>query len=316
MKKKVFVSSTVYDLIDARAELESHIREIGLDPILSDSATSDFVVLPDRNSIETCLVNVRRSDYIIVLLSRRYGPSLEKAGYPDLSATHLEYRCAKESNIPILFYVRDRLLSEYNTWRSNSDGPFHWAEGVTDRRLFTLIDEHKPLKINTPQSNWCDSFTSTRDLRTLVSRDLRLPSSHALLDRAVRDNKIPIFDGDVTAEPHKPSEDKVYARFRFVNVGTVPAYNVNFQWDDNRFTPPPVLPVVAPGRHIFQGVPFDAPTFNCDATIFYQSPEGHGIRDTFHAYVKTEDRSTSTRIWLMKRLFFPGDSVPLTIEEV
>jgi hypothetical protein len=97
---KVFISSTVFDLIDVRAELEALIRDMGLSPVMSDSSTSDFSVKPDANSIETCLVNVRASDIMLVILSNRYGPSLEKAGFPALSATHLEYKEAIKKGIP------------------------------------------------------------------------------------------------------------------------------------------------------------------------------------------------------------------------
>ena len=66
MNDKVFISSTVYDLLDIRDELEQGIRDAGLIPILSDSATSDFTMAPDTNSIETCLANVRSSGNVMV----------------------------------------------------------------------------------------------------------------------------------------------------------------------------------------------------------------------------------------------------------
>ena len=77
----VFVSSTVYDLLDLRAEVERHLRDLGLVPLLSDSATSGFEVAPNSNSIESCLANVRNADHFVCILSQRYGPSLKDAGY-------------------------------------------------------------------------------------------------------------------------------------------------------------------------------------------------------------------------------------------
>jgi hypothetical protein len=38
----VFISSTCYDLIDLRAELEAMLRDLGLHPVLSDRPTSEF----------------------------------------------------------------------------------------------------------------------------------------------------------------------------------------------------------------------------------------------------------------------------------
>ena len=46
---RVFVSSTCYDLLDLRAEVEAHLQEMGLTPLLSDRPSSDFEVLPEVN---------------------------------------------------------------------------------------------------------------------------------------------------------------------------------------------------------------------------------------------------------------------------
>lgn len=70
---KIFISSTVYDLIDIRAEISALFELFGIASILSDDKLSDFQVRPDRNSIETCLVNVEKSDDVIVILDQRHG---------------------------------------------------------------------------------------------------------------------------------------------------------------------------------------------------------------------------------------------------
>jgi len=106
---RVFISSTVYDLIDIRAELAEKLRAIGITPVLSDDKLSDFCVQHDINSIETCLVNGESCDEFLLILDRRYGPTLEKFGYEEVSATHLEYQRAIEKKIPVRVYVRDRL---------------------------------------------------------------------------------------------------------------------------------------------------------------------------------------------------------------
>ena len=113
MSHRVFISSTCYDLIDLRADLEQELRDMELEPVLSDQSSSEFTVVPAQSSIESCLVNVRNCDTFIVILSQRYGPSLEPAGYPDLSATHLEYREACRVKKSIYMYVRDRLEADY-----------------------------------------------------------------------------------------------------------------------------------------------------------------------------------------------------------
>ena len=105
---RVFISSTCYGLIDLRAELETLFRQADVTSILSDSLTSEFQILPDRNSVETCLANVRTCDACVIILSNRYGPSLLNVGFDDVSATHLEYRGAVHREIPTGMYARDR----------------------------------------------------------------------------------------------------------------------------------------------------------------------------------------------------------------
>jgi hypothetical protein len=106
---RIFISSTCYDLLDLRAEVHTHLAEMGLTPVLSDRPSSDFVVDPRVDSIETCLANVRACDVFVCIVSQRYGTSLKNAGdaYPDLSATHLEWHEARKAGKPIYFYWRD-----------------------------------------------------------------------------------------------------------------------------------------------------------------------------------------------------------------
>ncbi len=123
----VFVSSTCYDLMDLRAEVEACLRDLGLIPVMSDRPTSEFEVGGYQGSITTCIENVKKCPTFVCVLSHRYGPSLGKAGFDNISATHLEYRAAIESKRRILFYARDRLLAEHQLWtnarRAGGDTP-------------------------------------------------------------------------------------------------------------------------------------------------------------------------------------------------
>src|SRR5579859_1708166 len=56
----VFVSSTCFDLMDRRAELEVHFEGPRVDAVMSDRVSSDFEVPGGVDSIETCLDNAAR----------------------------------------------------------------------------------------------------------------------------------------------------------------------------------------------------------------------------------------------------------------
>ena len=175
----VFVSSTFFDLIDVRSEVEQLLRGMGLTPRLSDSTGSDFAVPTAGNSIETCLSNVRTSGLVLVILSQRYGSTLDAFGYKGLSATHAEYQEAKKARIPVRVYVRDRLEGDYATWRRNSGSAsvvYPWVQDPKDHGLFRLLEEHrKPFKRKKSlPSNWVTPFTSVTDIKKTLQRDLRI----------------------------------------------------------------------------------------------------------------------------------------------
>ncbi|MDC3962530.1 DUF4062 domain-containing protein [Polyangium jinanense] len=195
---RIFISSTCYDLLDLRAEVELHLRGMGLTPILSDRPASEFETAGYKDSIETCLANVRTSDAFICILSQRYGPSLGAAGFKDVSATHLEYEEAKARGLPIYMYVRDRLLGEYSVWKKNG-GPsgsatvkFAWVPRDNER-IFNFVHEHQALVSGSPDSNWLWAFKDSCELKERVSIDFRARSAPAMLRRLIEEGRIPIL---------------------------------------------------------------------------------------------------------------------------
>lgn len=177
-REKVFVSSTCYDLIDARAEIEQMLRDMGLDPCLSDSSGSNFDVAPTKNSIEACLINVRSSDIVIVMLSSRYGPTLEAFGYPGVSATHLEYQEAKKARKPIYFYARAQLIADHTIWKNNKRSTaieYAFVQKLDDHGLFQFLEERRRAfgKREVGGSNWYSTFNTTLDLKQAIRRQLR-----------------------------------------------------------------------------------------------------------------------------------------------
>lgn len=197
MSTKVFVSSTCYDLIDVRSEIENVLKENGLTPILSDSSTSDFNINLDINSIECCLVNVKVADVFIIILSQRYGGSLLSSGYGDISATHLEYLTAAQNNLPIYMYVRDRLEAEYSIYKKNKENPgtplnLSWIK-PNDVKIFDILESHRKLSKDNNKSNWIGTFKNSLELKELLIRDLQLNIGKAIVKRLIDQRKIPFF---------------------------------------------------------------------------------------------------------------------------
>ncbi|MBW2011904.1 MAG: DUF4062 domain-containing protein, partial [Deltaproteobacteria bacterium] len=106
--KKVFISSTVYDnekereIICSLLENFDRVPGIRFDCYLSNHP--NFPISPNdrttKHAFDICLVNVRCSDYFILLLKNRYGePAIENNG-DKISITHMEFRTAHRNKIP------------------------------------------------------------------------------------------------------------------------------------------------------------------------------------------------------------------------
>ncbi len=280
--RRIFVSSTVYDLLDIRAEVEQFLRDMRFIPVLSGSATSGFQPLPDRNSIETCLANLRQCDAMIVILCQRYGPSLERAGFPDLSATHLEYMEAKNLEIPIHMYVRDRLEADYSIFRKNrkADVKLMWVQEQEDRRLFDLLGEHRELVHGKPGSNWFDTFRNSVELKMLLKRDLGPIASRNELETLISENRVPIMAVDVDVTPPQRGEMMITINVR--NVGTVPAYRVSLSLNGSK-DQRGEIPVLAPQQETYLGMVYryDGHSWECAMTMTYYMPQGHRVHDEY-----------------------------------
>jgi hypothetical protein len=249
---KVFVSSTCHDLIDVRAELKQVLEEMGFDPKLSeDDLDSAFELSGDvhKTSIEECLENVRTSDCFVLVLSQRYGPPLGKCGYPDVSATHLEYHEAvKRKNrgekFKMFVYVRDRLEVDFGNWKANralSGWKPRWVAEKDAPSLFKFLEEVARLESHDGRdgtSNWFTRFRDTTTLKQIVRRHLVGLSPKALVERLVREQRMAtVLVGEaINRRPGMPNEYRVPLRkpgevffvkfvYRVRNIGSIPAMN-------------------------------------------------------------------------------------------
>jgi len=218
---RVFISSTCYDLLDLRAELETFLRDAGMMPILSDSLTSDFKTVPDQNSIESCLANVRSCDAFIVILSKRYGPSLASAGFDDVSATHLEYREAKKAGKPVHMFLRDRLEADFHIWRKNKSQPdlkLNWCNRPEDMRVFELIEEHYKLEAQ-PENNWYWTFRNSVELKQRLQSDFKGAFAHAVLTQLIKQGQIPLLEVSCRIGEFGQKGEEVELKFTIRNLG-------------------------------------------------------------------------------------------------
>jgi hypothetical protein len=227
MYMRVFISSTVFDLLDTRAVVERALINAGIQPMLSDSKLSAFDATPSENSIETCLLNVDASDAFVCILDQRYGPSLKGAGFPDISATHLEYRRAIEKKKTIHFFVRDRLEADYSIWKKNGRNDTTKLAWATDSSILMFLDEHRKLDAGQNRPNWFSTFSAATDLVDALARRFDLELKPQIVLNAIRENKFPLLS--CTLEVDQITVDHALClqlRFQCRNIGLSPAFSL------------------------------------------------------------------------------------------
>lgn len=324
---RVFLSSTVFDLIDVRAEVASQLRSLGAVPVLSDDKLSDFQVHHDANSIETCLINVSTCDEVILILDRRYGPRLGRCGFDDVSATHLEYRRAVQENKPIHVFVRDRLLADYDIWKRNQyddSMKFCWIS-EKDTGLFQLLHEHARLAADSSTSNWFTPFTSSIDLKEALLKHLQPKLLPQHLVEAINHNKFPLFDIELHATYDNMMincTNVLKLSSTITNIGGAPAFNFRIYWDDKQGETQERT-IITPGHSVelvlLCGVGGGCLGAEKHLIAEYESPIGISVTDTFKVYGRIQPGIQELLLSgsrLVSRHFKRGSEITFDIDDI
>jgi hypothetical protein len=314
---RVFISSTCYDLIDVRAEVAEQLRQIGVTLVLSDDKLSDFKVKPDCNSIETCLVNVESCDEFILILDKRYGPSLKSCGYEDISATHLEFKRALVKKIPFRAYVRDRLNADYSIWKQNgknSNLKYLWVKDKNDHRLFNFLEEYSKLEANSENNNFFDTFTNSIDLKAAITKHFEKRILPKRVVEAIQKNEFPLLD--IKFETIKLESGVYRIAANLINVSRVPAFNFDLYWEEKRQSD--IQEIFSPGRSISMTEIWESESFpNIEKFIIaeYKSAMGVSIRDRFCISALYRNGAAAVRAYLVNRKFRRTSEVSIEIED-
>ena len=268
---KIFISSTIYDLLDVRAELYEMFKDMGISPVMSEIAESSFEIFTDKNTIETCLINLDKSDSIIIILSQRYGASLKEYGFGDYSTTHLEYQRAVKSKKPIYMYVRDRLEADYTIWdrnRNNKEITCAWV-ARRDFKLFNLLKDHAKLTAKRPNTNWYKTFKDSVDLKRIIKNDFKISAASTTIQKLLSRNEFPLLVPDLDVDMNAiHSCARLIFRVHIKNSGGTPAFNLSPKWVGDNFSNN-IEPANEKTKSIL------APGDKTLMTAFYQLGPGH-----------------------------------------
>lgn len=157
-KPRTFISSTCYDFADARASIAQHLKELGHEPLRSDS--NSFGVSLGKHSHNACLDQVENSDYLVLLIGGRQGGTFVGS---EKSITNEEYRHALKKHVPVIAFVKRDVSDARPLYKKNPNADF--SHIVDDNRIFDFID----LVSSQSENNWIKTFDTAEQVKQALT---------------------------------------------------------------------------------------------------------------------------------------------------
>ena len=149
----VFVSSTMYDLSEFRAQLRQFVVGLGWRAVMSEH--DSFPVDPDSTTVENCRQNVRENaDVFVMVVGARYGSIDEDT---DMSITNLEFVEARSRGVPAYVFISRDVIAQLPLWKLNPDANF--SSVVDTPRIFEFIDH-----LRRDGEAWTFEFVTAEDI--------------------------------------------------------------------------------------------------------------------------------------------------------
>ena len=165
----VFVSSTLFDLSEVRAQIRQFIEQIGWSPVMSEH--DSFPIDPDQSTVENCKRNVRENaDIFVMAVGARYG-SIDSE--TEKSVTNIEFLEARARGLPVYVFVEREVLAHMEVWRDNPEGDF--TKVVDTPRVFEFIESFR----NSGEV-WTFEYSSAEELISKLRSQFAYLSQRAL----------------------------------------------------------------------------------------------------------------------------------------
>ena len=184
----VFLSSTMYDLSELRAQLRHFVEGLGWGAVMSEHAS--FPIDANRTTVENSRRNVRENaDVFVMVVGARYGSVDDES---DRSVTNLEFIEARTSGVPVYVFVSKDVLAQLRVWKANPDADY---SGVVDTpRVFEFIDSFRR-----GGEIWTFEFATAEDILNTLRNQVAYLVQDALelRQRAIsRENLLTELEGD------------------------------------------------------------------------------------------------------------------------
>jgi|GEM_PF-4171130 len=163
--RNVFLSSTVYDLVDLRSTVPQVVETLGLKTLASDRA--DFPVTPGIHSYRACLAALEIADIFVLIVAGRFGGSYSKYGAEVTSITMEEYEVAVNRRLPMIILVREQVWDERQHVKRNRTMKLTFADRP---EIHSFLD-----RITTARrDNWIFQFRTAEELNGILAMRLEM----------------------------------------------------------------------------------------------------------------------------------------------
>ena len=165
----VFISSTMYDLSELRAQLRQFVEGLGWRAVMSEH--DSFPIDPGQTTVENSRRNVRENaDIFVMVVGARYGSIDTEA---DKSVTNLEFVEAQAHGAPAYVFVSRNVLAQLQVWKANPEADY---SSVADTpRIFEFIDS-----IRGGGETWTFEFTTAEDIVNALRQQFAYLAQDAL----------------------------------------------------------------------------------------------------------------------------------------
>lgn len=153
---KVFVSSTCYDLVQIRSDLQQFIKSFGYEPVMSEYNGVTYNIKARLE--EDCYSEIKNCDIIVGIIGGKFGSEATNSDGKSISMNEMSK--AIQSNKQMYIFIDKNVYSEYSTYLKNVEKsiPIEYAY-VDNVQIFEFI---KTLKEN--PSIVINPFTTVSDI--------------------------------------------------------------------------------------------------------------------------------------------------------
>ncbi|GBG96263.1 DUF4062 domain-containing protein [Lactococcus termiticola] len=152
---KVFISSTFYDLIHVRADLENFVKSLGYEPIMHER--NGVAYTQDKSLEDSCYDEIANCDILICIIGNKFGTQSEDKG--NYSITMNELKTAVNQKKKVYLFVQADVYTENKTYQLNKDTESFKTYYADDIKIHQFITD-----INNETNLPMESFKEVADI--------------------------------------------------------------------------------------------------------------------------------------------------------